>query len=325
MMNHDLVLAVDIGGSKVSFALIDKKAMLAEPVKTIPVPFNEKGVAEIEAVIALFAPFLQRTYGAGSRLLSIGLSLCGNVTMETGEAVLAPNLHWRNVPISALLTERYQLPVFAATDVYMAGLAELVWGKARGSRYFAWATIGTGFGGYLFLDGKGYGGYHGFAGNFGHNTVDEINGFPCGCGKKGCLETFVAGPAIARAGQKAVDEGRSLTLSRLASGRKVTAQMVFQAEADDDPAAKEIIAQVVRRVAVGLSGLVNILDLELIVLGGGVVRGSLDFVEKIDKAIRAFLMTEEAKRDFRLEVESFENSALFGAGAHAFQKIGLLP
>jgi glucokinase len=325
MINHNLVLAVDIGGSKASFAIIDNNAMLAEPVKTIPVPFNEKGVAEIEDVIALFAPFLQRTYAAGSKLLSIGLSLCGNVTMETGEAVLAPNLHWRNVPIGALLSKRYQLPVFAATDVYMAGLAELVWGKARGSRYFAWATIGTGFGGYLFLDGKAYGGYHGFAGNFGHNTLDETDGFPCGCGKRGCLETYVAGPAIARAGQKVVDEGRSPTLSRLASGRKVSAQMVFQAEAEGDPAANEIIAQVVRRVAIGLSGLVNILDLELIVLGGGVVKGSPDFVERIDKAIRTFLMTEEAKRDFRLEMESFENSALFGAGAHAFQKIGLLP
>lgn len=318
----ELVLAVDIGGSKASFALMDRNGILAAEVRTVPVPFNAQGIADVMAVIDLFAPYMQEVITQGVRPIAIGLSLCGNVTMETGEAILTPNLRWRYVPIGALLFERYGLPVFAATDVYMAGLAEMVWGKASGCRYFAWATIGTGFGGYLFLDGKGYGGYHGFAGNFGHNTIDEVNGYPCGCGKRGCLETFVAGPAIARSGQQALNHDESPALARLAGDHAVTTAMVFQAETEGDPAACEIISQVVRRVAIGFSGLVNILDLELIVVGGGVIKGSPDFVNRIDRYIRPLLMTEEAKIDFRLEAESFENSALFGAGAHAFSKIG---
>jgi hypothetical protein len=69
-------------------------------------------------------------------------------------------------------------------------------------------TIGTGFGAYFYLDGKLYGGKHGFAGNIGHNTIDEVNGYPCGCGRKGCLEIFVVGPAIARAGQAALERAQ---------------------------------------------------------------------------------------------------------------------
>ena len=89
-------------------------------------------------------------------------------------------------------------------------------GAWPGRTQFAWATIGTGYGGYLFLDGKLYGGAHGFAGNFGHFTVDEVNGYPCGCGRRGCLETFVTSPAIAHAGQAALDVGQSPGLRELA-------------------------------------------------------------------------------------------------------------
>jgi glucokinase len=323
-MANDFVLAADIGGSKASFTLLEKNAHLLLPTETLLVPFDKDGAAEIEDVVRLFAPFVEKAGHISGDFRAVGLSLCGNVMMETGEAILTPNLHWRYIPIGSLLSERYHVPVFVATDVYMAGLAELIWGKARGNRYFAWATIGTGFGGYLFLDGRPYGGYHGFAGNFGHNTIDDINGYLCGCGKKGCLETYAAGPAIARAGQKAVNEGRSRILADLAHGAAITSAMVFEAETKGDQSAKDIISDVVKKVAIGLSGLVNTLDLELIILGGGVVRGNPGIVDRIGVSIRPYLMTEEAKRDLRIEKESFDNSALIGAGVHAFQKLGLL-
>jgi glucokinase len=318
-MGRDVVLAVDIGGSKVAFAFIDSSGNLQSEVATLPVPFDRNGVADVNALLEIFAPFVKK-----NKAQAIGISLCGNVDLHTGTAILVPNLHWKYVPFGNMLSEKYGLPVFAATDVRQALLAELIWGKAQNRKYIAWGTIGTGYGGYLFLDGKLYGGFHGFAGNFGHNSSGEADGFQCGCGKKSCVETFVSGPAIARAGQKLVDEGKSLILMRKAADGKVTTRMVFEAEAENDLYAVEIINDVIRRVSISLSGLVNILDLEMIVLGGGVVKGSPGFVNRVSNAIRPYLMTDEAKRDLRIEGESFDNSARIGAGAYAFDMLGII-
>ena len=317
-----VVLAVDIGGSKIDMALIDQQGELLSPIEKVPVPFDSNGIADPDGLVSLMMNYAGSNQKLAGAPVSVGLSVCGNIDMETGEAVLVPNLHWRNVQFGAMVSEQFSLPVYAATDVRMAALAEAVWGGARGIDNFAWVTIGTGFGAYLFLDGKLYGGKHGFAGNFGHNTIDEINGYLCGCGRKGCLETFVAGPAIARAGQAALDEGHSEILCSMAVKGHVTTAMVFDAEVNGDAASHEIIEGIIRLTAIGIGGLVNILDLEMIVLGGGVVHGSTDYASRIDRRIRDYLMTVEARRDLRIIKESFPNSALFGAAANVLIQSG---
>ena len=304
--------------------MIDAAGQSHTPTAKHPVPFDAQNIADPVGLLDILAPYVEQARGLPGRLLGIGLSLCGNIDRATGEAVLVPNLHWRNLPFGRMAAERFDLPVYAATDVRMAAQAEALWGVAQGVRHFAWTTIGTGYGGYLFLDGKLYEGAHGFAGNFGHFTVDEINGYPCGCGRRGCLETYVAGPAIARAGQTALNAGTSPVLAELAQDGRVTSHMVFEAEAQGDPAAQAILEDVVRRVSIGLGGLVNTLDLDMIILGGGVVYGNPNLVARIDARIRQYMMTVEAKRDLRVVQESLPNSALYGAAAEVFVCTGLM-
>lgn len=325
-MNREdrLALAVDIGGSKMDVGLLNTAGELLGERKKYRVPFREDGSADPEGLIDLIAPHVEQARQTPGELLGIGLSVCGNIDEATGEAILVPNLHWRYLPFGEMTQRRFGLPVYSATDVRMAALAEALWGAARGVNYFAWATIGTGYGGFLFLRGELYGGYHGFAGNFGHIAVDEIHGYPCGCGQIGCLETFVSGPAIARAGQAARISRRSPLLAELAQSGEVTTRMVFQAEAQGDPAAQEIIQDVVRRIAISFGGLVNILDLEMIVVGGGVAHATPDFVERISRRMRNYLMTQEARRDLRVVKESFLNSALYGAAADVFLRLDVL-
>ena len=322
---QDFALAVDIGGTKAAFSLVNTGGCLLTPLEKHYVPFNAEGAADPDGLLALMQPYVEQARQLPGHFRGIGLSLCGNIDLETGRAVLAPNLHWRYLPFGEMVQKAFGVPVFAATDVRMALLAEILWGVARGVKHTAWATVGTGYGGYLYLDGKLYGGSHGYAGNFGHTTWDEINGALCGCGKRGCFETFVAGPAIAARGQRAADSGESPSLRRLAYGRRVTTADVFSAEAKGDPAAQVIIENVVRLISINLGGVVNTLDLRMIVMGGGVVHASPTFVERINTRIRDFLMTEEAKRDLQLVKESFENSALLGAAADVFLRSGTLP
>jgi predicted NBD/HSP70 family sugar kinase len=105
----------------------------------------------------------------------------------------------------------------------------------------------------------------------------------------------------------------------------VTTPDVFQAEAQGDPAASAILENVVRLISINLGGVVNTLDLDKIVMGGGVVHACPDFVTRIQRRIRDYLMTEEAKRDLQVVIESFENSALTGAAADVFLRSGTLP
>lgn len=317
-------LAVDIGGTKMEVALIDREGNLLTPIHKHYVPFDANCYADPHGLIDLLRPYIDQAQQYSGELAGIGLSLCGNIDRSTGDAILCANLGWRYLPFGKMVKEAFSQPVYAATDVRMAALAEAVWGKAQNVLNFAWATIGTGFGGYLFLNGQLYDGSHGFAGNFGHNTYDEINGRLCGCGLKGCFESYAAGPAIARAGQAAVDAGKSPMLAELAKENKVTTPMVFKAEAAGDPAAVEIIENMIRFYAISFSGLVNILDLEMIVVGGGVTRGSSNLIERINTRTRDYLMTVEARRDLQIVHESYQNSALYGAAATVFVENGLV-
>jgi glucokinase len=320
----EFALAVDIGGTKMEVAFIDRQGNLLIPIQKHYVPFDANRFADPDGLIDLLRPYVVQAQHRSGIIIGIGLSVCGNIDRHSGDAILCANLGWRYVPFGRMVKEAFELPVYAATDVRMAALAEAVWGKAQNVLNFAWATIGTGFGGYLFLNGELYEGSHGFAGNFGHNTYDEIQGRLCGCGLKGCFESYASGPAIARAGQAAADAGKSPLLAELAKIDKVTTPMVFKAEAAGDPAAVQIIEDMIRFYAISFSGLVNILDLEMIVVGGGVTRGNTDLVDRISVRARDYLMTVEARRDLQIVHESFANSALFGAAATVFLENGLI-
>jgi glucokinase len=316
-----LALAVDIGGTKVATALVDLNGQVIGEIQTNPVPFLPDGRADGQALTALILAEVKRY---DRQMVGVGLSLCGNVDEDTGLVPLSPNLHWRYYPFGSMVSDAVNLPVSAATDVRMAALAESIWGAARGVRFFAWATIGTGYGGYLFLDGKLYRGFHGYAGNFGHNTWDELTGEMCGCGKKGCVETFVSGPGIARAGQRAVDAGAGDNIRQLAGNGPLQSRHIFQAAAQGDPAARQVIEEVIRLTAINLASLVNILDLQMIVVGGGIAHADPNYVDWLAVRVRDFLMTDEAKRDLQIVKETFLNAALIGAAADVFQRQGLI-
>lgn len=320
---EEFALAIDIGGTKIAVTAVDHHGQTLLKPDSLQVPFTSNGVADSDRIIEMLAPYVEQAKSLPGKLVGIGLSCCGNIDSETGMAVLVANLHWRNLPFGQMMQRAFAIPVIAATDVRMAVLAEKVWGAAQELSSFAWATVGTGYGGYLYLDGKLYDGIHGFAGNFGHITLDERHGNPCGCGRNGCFETFVAGPAIARAGQSIAENGKSPYLQAVLAERQITTHDVFAAERSGDTAAHAILDEVLRLIAINLGGLVNTLDLQAIILGGGVVSAFPDFISRLDRRIRDFLMTAEAIQDLQIIQESFENSSLIGAAADVFLRQGI--
>lgn len=316
-------LALDIGGTKFEMGLFNPNGSMVGEYRRIPVSFESHKQADVEEMIDQMRIFFKETPHESKVLNGIGVSICGRIEENEGIVVLAPNLNWKYKKLREILEKAFNLPVHVAVDTKHAATAEKMWGAAREAENFAWVTLGTGCGSFYYLNGKPFDGARGFAGEIGHITLDEVNGYPCGCGKRGCLETFVAGPAIARQGQAIVDRGEGRMIRELAGGKPVKPETVVRAMEMGDPSAAEIINTMMRILAMSLGGLVNTLDLEMIVMGGGIVHSITGFIEQIQLRISDYLIFEETRRELKVVNESFHNSALNGAAANFFIKEGI--
>ena len=283
--NHtDLVLGVDIGGTKIAVGLVDASGKILTQGRR-PMIANGTPEAALQAVTDAVDSMATEAAAGGGRVQSIGICAPGPLDPKTGIILNPPNVPcWRNFALAATITDKYCLPVKVDNDANAAALAETRWGAARGYRYVFYATVGTGIGSGIVLDGKIYHGNTGSAGEGGHVSID-YNGPICGCGKRGCIEVLAAGTAIgARARSKLLAQSapRSRVLD-LADGNiaGVTSEMVGKAYAAGDPLAREVLEDTVRVLAAWLGNIVDLLDPAVLVMGGGVAAMLFPFFGEI--------------------------------------------
>jgi glucokinase len=225
-------------------------------------------------------------------VLAIGVGAAGLVDVAEGTLRFAPNLAWRELPIAARMRDALGLPCQLDNDATVAAYGEFRFGAGRGYRHLLLVAVGTGIGGGIVSDGRLYRGAHGFAAEIGHIIVDP-KGPPCGCGNRGCWEQVAAGRAIDRLGREAAREHERSILRRLAEGdpEKVTGALVTEAARQGDEPALRVLSEVGRRLGEGIGGLVNILDPQIVVVGGGaILAGDL----LLDPARAAFLDAVQA-------------------------------
>jgi len=317
---NGIALVFDIGGTKLESVVIDSDGNLLGKIEKVQVPFTEDK-ASIDDIFPIIDSKLESAEKRNGTIAGIGISVCGLIDKESGDVVVAPNLHWYDVSLTKLLSERYQEPIFVATDTKLAALGEATWGAGKGYDNFAWLTLSTGFGAFFFLDGKLFEGERGFAGALGHNTMDDVNGHPCGCGRFGCLETFASGRALERNAQAAIDMGHKTKIKEIANGEEIRAEMVFEAEKMGDETAIKLINQLVHYAAIGIGQIINILDLNLIIMGGGLVKAGEPFMNRIRAAVKKHMFCQEAADEIEIITESLPNPALFGAASLVFMNM----
>ena len=211
-----------------------------------------------------------------NQITAVGISVPGLVDRQSGAIKIAPNLGWRDYPLSQEVSRLLNVDVFVANTTQNAALAEHQMGVARGLQNFVWVYVGRGVGSCAVIGGRIQLGTRGFAGEIGHCKT-ETPGILCGCGKRGCLETTCANPAIAREAQKAVDAGQPTTLSSIE--KKITARDVSIAASEGDALAQEIMMNAGHALGQGVSILLNIFDPEMIVIGGPVAGSDEFFLE----------------------------------------------
>jgi len=260
-------IGINISGTQARAALVDVEGTL------IRTKVGEVTAKELVPQLAAMVEELRRDQGSVG---AIGVAIPGLVNRQT-DRVIAP----RDLPSTMLgdlhgdLTRATGLRVELENDANGAAYGEFKVGAGRGARNLFYMTIGNGIGGAIILDGKLWTGASGFAGEVGHITIDT-DGLECVCGNTGCLETVASAPSIVRRARERLNRDNTSSLSRLALNKSFTADDVAHQANEGDDFALMMIERTGKYIGTGVASVINLLNIERIVLGGGVMdAGSL--------------------------------------------------
>lgn len=270
----NLYCGVDVGGTKVLGLAVDSSSEgpQAPIVPAVRRPTPAGGDAVLDTVVSVVTEVVDTARQAGHDIAGVGVGAPGLVDRE-GTLRFAPNLPGVvDQPIVSILSDRLGLPVVADNDATAATWAEFCWGAAKGTNHALMFTLGTGIGGGVVAGGQLQRGAEGFAGEPGHMVVDP-NGPFCPCGRRGCWERFASGSGLARIAREAAIGRRADRVVELGGGdaEAVRGEHVTAAAREGDREALEIIDRFGWWIALGIANLMNVLDSEIVVIGGGLV------------------------------------------------------
>jgi len=290
-----LIIGVDLGGTKIHAAAVDENGtvLASERAKTLA----EEGASAVIARIASVITAVTRTLGCtNTDIQAVCVGVPGGIDDATGVVDKAPNLGWQNVPLARLLGEALGgARVFLENDVRVAVLGEHAYGVGRGTRGMIGIFVGTGIGGGVIVHGKLQLGARGAAGEVGHVILDP-KGPRCPCGKRGCAEAFASRTSMERDVLAYVARGKKSKIPKLLKkeGREhLTSSVVAKALDAGDKVMTKVFDRALRYVGILVANLVNVLDPEVVVIGGGLAER---LGEKMVAPIR-----EVAYKDFLLQ------------------------
>ncbi len=272
--SNGLVIGVDIGGTKIAAGVVDHSGAILQQIRT-PMVAGAGAAAGLAAVLSAIKSVREKSCGVATlpeAVSGIGLCAPGPLDPSAGVVINPPNLPcWRNYPLAVEVAKAVALPVKLDNDGNAAALAEAKWGAGRGYGNVFYSTLGTGIGTGIVFAGKIYHGRTGAAAEGGHVSID-CRGPRCGCGKRGCIEALAAGPAIARRARAKLAAGGRSALLELAGGQAdaVSSEMVGQAYTAGDALAREVLLETVELLALWLGNMVDLLEPDVMVMGGGV-------------------------------------------------------
>ncbi len=267
-MTKRLAAGIDLGGTKILSAVMAEDGSVLGEDRCLTLA-AEGPDAVVRRIIESLERALVRAEVEAAALEGAGISSPGPLDPWQGIVTEAVNLPgFRNVPLARLVSDACGRPALLEHDAAAAAYGELRFGAGAGFRHLVYVTVSTGIGAGIIIDGRVYRGASGAAGEVGHMSIDE-QGPPCNCGSRGCVEAFSSGLAIARQAAEAMAAGRSPLLQELAGGAPPTPELVHEAATRGDAACREVIEEAGRRLGIGLAGVLNCLDPQALIVGGG--------------------------------------------------------
>ena len=313
MPNMKVAIGVDIGGTNTVFGLVDEQGncLVQQSIKTKDFPDPEYFVAELSAK-------LKELIASEKNLNVIGMGVgAPNGNYYTGTIDFAPNLNWKGVvPLVQLFEKHFSFPVVLTNDANAAAIGERIYGAAIGIDDFVMVTLGTGLGSGFVVNGNLVYGHDGFAGELGH-TIVEKNGRVCGCGRKGCLETYASASGIVRTAKEfLVNSSESL----LVDVEEISSKSIADAALKGDALALEIFDYTAEKLGFSLANTVALTSPKLIVLFGGLAQSGDLILKPTKKYMEAYLLNiyQNKVAIFPSKLKA-SDAAILGASALAWQ------
>ncbi len=305
------VIAADLGGTNLRAASIDRAGAIHARTK-VRTPQTGDGRDVAAALEEAFDLCAKETKHLNGRVSAFAVAVPGALDSKAGGMILhAPNIKSLNhFKLGDELERRTNMLVILENDANAAAVGEVWQGAARGKQTAICVTLGTGVGGGLVLDGELWRGAFESGGEVGHITV-EPEGAKCSCGNRGCLEVYASATAMARLYREATNDLNS----------NVNSYQIYERAKNGDEAARQVFQTVGRYLGIGLTSMVNVIDPEIIVIGGGAAAGWDMFIEPLRAELKSRAFTERGRNIEVVQAERGDDAGLLGAARLAWQKL----
>ena len=283
-------IGIDVGGTNVKIALVSDKGKIIYS-NSIPTRAEMGYEYTINSMKDAVRDLLKETKMKPSDIEGMGFGFPGQIDCKNGVVRLAPNIPgWVNIPIANIMEKEFGISTRVDNDVRTATLGELNYGAGVGCENLVCITVGTGIGSGLVVNGKLVRGANNAAGEIGHIKLTNEGGPLCGCGDRGCLEAYASGPSIVALAEEYIKGGKSTKYRELANP-DITPYIVAVAAKEGDPVAKQIFRIMGEYIGMGLTSVVNLLNPEKIIIGGGVAEAGDILFNPIKETIAKRAMT----------------------------------
>ena len=311
------VIAVDIGGTKLLAAAVDRSYKVISSRSSVTPADAEALIAGVESMAKDIAGQL------GLRAYGLGVAVAGLVDGVTGTVLVSPNLPLSGINLKKELEARLLVPTTVDNDASLAALGELACGAAKGLKDVVALTLGTGIGGGIVVNGKLYRGALGTAAEIGHMVV-EVGGARCSCGRRGCLEAFASGTAVQARARALADEFPDSPIAVAVREGALSGERLAGIARAGDAQAADIYRQAGAYLGIGIGNLVNILAPGKIILGGGMA-AAVDLMMPSVKAAMLETAIDPRSHEIEIAVSTLGNQAgLMGAAAFVRELLGAI-
>lgn len=311
---REYIVTADIGGTRLRLGIAHTSDIVAQWTGNLTV--TTRAQSEIDCVIEHIDQLLANLYLTREQVSCLSFAAAPLIDQRSGTVIAWPSRpYWQGMPFVDILRKAFQAPIYIEDDANAAAYGEFVYGQRGDYTSLAYVTIGTGVGCGLILDGTLYHGAHRWAGELGHTTV-VIDGPVCGCGKSGCLQTLASGRAIARRWREHAEEEVATP------GAEVDATHVVRKAVEGDRRALQIIQDAAMYLGVGIANLVNLFDVPLVIIGGGVTNAGELFMRPLqDRVAKETGNIQTRQVDMRM-ASLGDHAGLMGALALAIRQRG---
>ncbi len=283
-------IGFDVGGTGVQVGVVNEKGEIlckGNMVTRTDIPVAD----QIKAMADCALETLGRSGYTLNDVKSLGAGLPGVVDPRTGHIAFCPNLGWKDVDFAGEMRKHIDKPVFMDNDATVAGLAENIAGVSAGAHSSVFLTLGTGVGGGIVIGGKVWSGAHGVGSEIGHMII-EMDGNPCNCGNRGCLERYCSATAIILAAREAIGEYPDSAINAKCEGdpMKINAKMVFDAAKEGDELGVKLFNNYIKALSTTVVNIIHFLDPEVIALGGGVSKAGAFLLDALREEVAKLVM-----------------------------------